>query len=171
MFQAIQNFLSTNDFGKSYSEIDKDEQAELQLQAQASTAVTNQDKLLGNKDSNNKQSISDATYEDESPNCRPKMKDVQDDILLNSLVKSKEAEPQIQFPHTARDIISDQSSVRYAADSKSGKTLMRQSQKNQIRVPQEAGCLISENDVNESNEIVQERSKATTRSKRRQRSR
>ena len=30
MFEALQNFLSDNQFGKSYSEIDRDEQVELE---------------------------------------------------------------------------------------------------------------------------------------------
>ena len=40
MFQAFTNFLSSNQFGKSYSDIDREEQAALELQAQASTATT-----------------------------------------------------------------------------------------------------------------------------------
>lgn len=40
MFAAVQSFFDQNQFGKTYSEIDQEEAAALELQAQASTATS-----------------------------------------------------------------------------------------------------------------------------------
>ena len=111
MFAALQDYLSSNQFGKSYSEIDREEQAELELQAQDSTAPSPRDKVN--------------RLFDKEPDSQ-KQGAANDDILDNSAEHKKQQQFEaLQFKSTAYDIISETSSCHYTAASQSQATSIR----------------------------------------------
>ena len=94
MFEALQNFLSDNQFGKSYSEIDRNEQAELELHAQRSTSTSGAGgKLRENQFASPAEDLSETKCDDRL-------------VSTDERAEERKATPALQF-HAVHEILSD----------------------------------------------------------------